>query len=109
MPVYRYVGGSEAEILDTPHKFAEFGSKHELTEEMAKHALSGGIALLPEGHFASLGFTEKELSAPHLVPEEKKRAAWVALHHYRESVLNPVPIMAEPLVGTLDTLDEQHQ
>ncbi|MCC6591606.1 MAG: hypothetical protein IT168_33275 [Bryobacterales bacterium] len=59
MRKFRFVG-TTAEIGD--RRLTRLGEEVVLSAEDARQALDGGVALLPEAMFNSVGFTEQELS-----------------------------------------------
>lgn len=57
----RFVGGSEAHIMDTPFTFRFFGQLAEIPADVAKAAQLGRIPLIPVEDFERIGFTPDEL------------------------------------------------
>ncbi len=93
---YFYVG-SESDL--DGKKLSRLGQKITLTDDVAKIAVLGGVALLPAEQFEALGFTEQELS---LYPtrgmqatgntdlKAKLTAAFDAANAYRKTLETPV-------------------
>lgn len=94
MGVYRYVGGSGAEIHDSPYVFKSFGQLVELPDDVAKKAIEGRIPLVPVTVWDDVGFSETEAKRharfeTHAVasPEflAKREAVWrKAVEHHED-------------------------
>lgn len=104
MAKYRYVGGAEAEIWDTPYKFTKFGQLVEMDDEMVGVALAGHIHIIPAEEWDKLGFTDKEtksftrFESHNQAPQEfidKRNTAWVkaqSLHAPKVEEAGPSPV-----------------
>ena len=99
---YRFLGS--ASDIGESIRLSRFGQSVELPDELARVAVLGGCALLPESEFLSVGFTTRELEsfgsvASHeRAPAEfldKKRRALVAAHEWREQLASGAPVVEE--------------
>lgn len=77
--VYRFVG-TESNVGAI--KMRRFGQRFQMAEDMAKSAILGGAALIPEEDFKAIGFTDEDMkvwSDPMVnddhVPSDKGEAA----------------------------------
>lgn len=108
MAQFRYVGGAQAEIWDSPFVFKAYGQLVEMPDDVAQKAMEGRIALVPAKEFDSLGHTQDELkkfsrfeSHRLATPEflTKRAEAWklAQAHHSMATDLPPAePKVVEP-------------
>lgn len=60
--VVRYVGSAPAEIMDTPFRFAAWGQRSNIPDDLYQHAVDGGLMLLTDQEFNSLGHPAENLT-----------------------------------------------
>jgi hypothetical protein len=79
MAIYRFVGRDS--MVGRIH-MVRFGQRYQMPEDVAKAAIKGGCALIPEEDFNALGFTDEDMkiwSDPMVqdsdVPPNKEEAA----------------------------------
>jgi hypothetical protein len=109
MSSYRFVG-TRAEIHNTPpggkeqgYILTRFGQLVELPDDLAKHAIAEGVALIKPSDFDEIGFTPDELKKfanpdTHVRATDsfkaKKRQSWDVLHGVVKPKPKPEPVEA---------------